>query len=350
MFTSNPIPEAQDAHPDDGLRKHIIKNMSVLNALEENPSFEDCIENILIYQRTWDAIDRIIPTANASLKKDWATTRFLDPDFAGSKMIGRINNLQIVAALLLTISVANLFADKFNPDEQSVGFPPDDYPYDTDSINFARGILNYICTILFAGTIMFGAVFTDMMGRFYTKSEQYVAVVKFYSWSVFAIVVPTWVGVGVLFVTFCVEIGIRFPYSVAFSLGTFGALIFALFIYFLLKANSTASASQASMYNTFTQNFCDDEGRVRPDILRFVMRELEKAGALDDDRSSHIALRPDLMNALLRKSEGKKSEDIAHVFDHGRLHTTSAEPVDAHASTSKQQPTGPVQQPKHVYL
>jgi hypothetical protein len=268
-----PMPDVSSFQSEDDAREYIEKSMSSLNGLIEY-SYEECIDNILLYQRTWDAINKVIPTAKASLKEDWATTRFLDPDFASTKMIGRINNLQIVAALLLTISVANLFADNFDP-AQAVGIHPDDYPYDVDSVNYARGCLNFISTIFFSCTIMFGAIFTDMMSRFYTQSEQYLAVVKFYPWSIFTIVLPMWVGTAVLYVTFCIEIGIRYPRAMAIPLGLFGLLFFVLFIYFILEANSTASLSQARLYNTFTKHFCDGNGKVRLDILDFAAREFK---------------------------------------------------------------------------
>ena len=267
------MPHIKSFNCEEGVRKYIETNVNSLNGLIDY-TYEECIRNILLYQRTWEAIDKVIPNAKASLKEDWATTRFLDPEFASTKMIGRINNLQIVAALLLTVSVGNLFADKFDP-EQAIGMVPDDYPYDVDSINYARGCLNFVSTIFFACTIMFGAIFTDMMSRFYTQSEQYMAVVKFYPWSIFTIVVPTWVGIAVLYVTFCIEVGIRYPLSFTVPLELFGMSFFFLFVYFLLQANSTASLSQARLYNTFTKKFCDVDGRVRSDILDFVRKELK---------------------------------------------------------------------------
>jgi hypothetical protein len=270
---------------------------------------------MLLYQRTWDTIDRVIPTAKASLKEDWATVRVLDPAFSNTKLLGRIHYLQIVSALLLLISVANLFANKFDP-AQAVGFRPDDYPYDVDSVNYARGCLNFVSTIFFSCTIMFGAIFTDMMSRFYTQSEQYVAVVKFYPWSIFTIVMPTWVGIAVLYVTFCIEIGIRYPRAMAIPLGLFGLLFFVLFIYFLLQANSTASLSQARLYNTFTRLFCDQaSGRVRKDILDFAKREFK--GVEDEGKKkTHVTVHPDLLHVLLRKNQIVDQRD-GHGHGHG---------------------------------
>jgi len=290
-----PMPRIKTFASEKDVRTFIEESMSPLNGIA-GYSYEECISNMLLYHKTWEAIDRVIPRAKASLKKDWATTRFLDPDFASTKMIGRINNLQIVAALLLTISVANLFADNFDP-AQAVGLP-DDYPYDVDSINYARGIFNYTSTVLFACTIMFGAIFTDMMSRFYTQTEQYVAVVKFYPWSIFAIVIPTWIGVAVLYVTFCIEVGIRYPRSFAIPLGFFGLLFFVLFVFFLLEANSTASLSQERLYTTFTKIFCEDvSGKVRQDVLDFAMKEFDALDA-QEKKKVHITMHPDLLHIL----------------------------------------------------
>jgi len=314
-----PMPEVKTFRSDDDLREYIEKSMSSLNGLIEY-SYEECIDNILLYQRTWDAINKVIPTAKASLKEDWATTRFLDPDFASTKMIGRINNLQIVAALLLTISVANLFADNFDP-AQAVGIHPDDYPYDVDSVNYARGCLNFISTIFFSCTIMFGAIFTDMMSRFYTQSEQYVAVVKFYPWSIFTIVMPTWVGIAVMYATFCIEIGIRSPRAMAIPLGLFGLLFFVLFIYFLLQANSTASLSQARLYNTFTRLFCDQaNGRVRKDILDFAKREFTGMES-NEKQNLNVTMQTDLLRALLGRDDHDGRSAVKKV-------TTLEQPVE----------------------
>lgn len=136
---------------------------------------EEEIANICVsYARTMEQLIQEFPSMAKATKIDWAISMALSPDWYSDKLVARIQNTMLVAALLLTVTSATLIAPPF------FGY---DITIKTGSSVFRVFFyLDIFCNFFFLISIFFGVCFIENgMSRAYTEAEKFNLIIRQYS-------------------------------------------------------------------------------------------------------------------------------------------------------------------------
>lgn len=247
------VDKAMNDHNKDSFPPLTLKK---LRRILDQADDEEISKALIIYTKFMEFLIIQLPSMPVVSKVDWAISVALCPDWYNEKLVSRLQNSMLVAALLLTVTSTILIVPPYY-----------NYGIDVDTHEGSYRLFLYIdilCTLMFLSCIFFGVCFIENgMSRAYTDTEKFTLIIKQYPIKD-ACQITSVIGF------------ILFPFTLAIPLWSavnktdFSALmiltgIYSIAVIYVQVSSMRAAAEKQAQRTRLFLPITDDSGRLLPE-------------------------------------------------------------------------------------